>query len=95
MPQCIKVTRATQGICAKQSHSAGAARFLLLPLGESVENKVCKIIILNSPKLEQYKALASEQSPSSRVIIEDKDLEIWIQELLLHESKFFSSIYSR
>ena len=71
-----------------QPDSAGAARFLLLPLGESVVNKVCKVLILNPSKLEQFKALASVQPPSSRIRSGDKGLESWVQALLLDERKY-------
>lgn len=77
----------------QQSDSASAPRFLLLPLGQPVESKVCNILILNASKLQQYKALASIQSPSSRIIIEDKGLESWVQELLLDKRKYVSFNY--
>lgn len=72
----------------EQSDSAGTARFLSLPLGESAANKVCNILILNPSKLEQDKALASVQSPSSTIIIKHKGLEGQVQELLLDERKY-------
>lgn len=40
-----------------------------------MENKACKNLILNAPKDDHYKALASVQSPSSRIIPEEKGLE--------------------